>query len=52
MPLDIRPLNQSFAREVIGLRVWERQDDPAIDEVRSLWAPHPMLVFRRLGLSE
>jgi hypothetical protein len=52
MPLEPRPPGQSFACEVIGLRVWERQDDPAIDEVRSLWAPHPMLVFRRLALSE
>jgi taurine dioxygenase len=52
MPLETRPLGQSFACEVVGLRLWEPQDDPTIDELRALWAHHPVLVFRRQALSE
>jgi taurine dioxygenase len=52
MPLDIRPLDNSFALEVIGLHLWERQDDRTIRELRALWAQHPVLVFRRQALSE
>lgn len=52
MPLETRPLGQSFAREVVRLRLWEPQDDPTIDELRALWAHHPVLVFRRQALSE
>jgi taurine dioxygenase len=52
MPLEIRPLGQSFAREVVGLRLWEPQDDRTIKEIRAVWAHHPVLVFRRQALSE
>jgi taurine dioxygenase len=52
MALETRSLNNSFAREVIGLRLWERHDDQIIDELRALWAHHPVLVFRRQALSE
>jgi taurine dioxygenase len=52
MPLEIRPLGQSFAREVVGLRLWELQDDRITNEIRTLWADHPVLVFRRQALSE
>src|SRR6266853_1080575 len=52
MPLETRPLDGSFAREVVGLRLWEPQDNQTIDELRALWAQHPVLVFRRQALSE
>ena len=52
MPLETRLLDNSFALEVMGLRLWERQDEPTIDELRALWARHPVLVFRRQALSE
>jgi taurine dioxygenase len=52
MVLEVRPLDGSFAREVVGLRLWEVQDDQTIDELRALWADHPVLVFRRQALSE
>jgi taurine dioxygenase len=52
MPLESRSLNNSFAREVIGLRLWERQGDQIIEELRASWAHHPVLVFRRQALSE
>lgn len=52
MPLEIRPLDRSFACEIVGLRLWEPQDDRTISELRALWARHPVLVFRRQALSE
>jgi taurine dioxygenase len=52
MPLETRLLDNSFAREVVGLRLWEQQDEQTIDELRALWARHPVLVFRRQALSE
>jgi taurine dioxygenase len=52
MPLETRSLDRSFAREVVGLRLWEPQDDRIINELRALWAYHPVLVFRRQALSE
>ena len=52
MPLETRPLDDSFAREVVGLRLWEPLDDLTVDQLRNLWARHPVLVFRRQALSE
>jgi taurine dioxygenase len=52
MPLESRALDNSFAREVVGLRLWEPQDARTIDELRALWVRHPVLVFRRQALSE
>src|ERR1700694_4011007 len=52
MPLETRPADGSFARKVVGLRLWEPQDDQTTDELRALWAHHPVLVFRRQALSE
>ena len=45
-------MGESFACEIIGLRLWEPQDDQTIDQLRALWAHHPVLVFRRQALSE
>ena len=50
--LESRVLDNGFACEVVGLRLWERQDDRTIDELRAQWARHPVLVFRRQALSE
>jgi taurine dioxygenase len=52
MQLENRALDHSFAREIIGLRLWEPVDDLTIDQLRELWARHPVLVFRRQALSE
>src|SRR5690348_10671797 len=52
MPLEVRPLDESFACEVIGLRLWETPTEQTIDELRVLWANRPVLVFRRQALSE
>src|SRR5215831_11492868 len=52
MSLETRVLSNGVACEVIGLRLWERQDARTIDELRALWARHPVLLFRRQALSE
>ena len=52
MALETQPLDDSFACEVLGLRLWEPLDDRTVDELRDLWARHPVLVFRRQALSE
>ena len=52
MPVENRLVKKGFAREVVGLRLWEPQDNQTIDELRALWARHPVLVFRRQALSE
>ena len=52
MLLESRVLDNNVACEVGGLRLWERQDHQTIDELRALWADHPVLVFRRQALSE
>src|ERR1700730_13797688 len=52
MSLETRLLDNSFACEVIGLHLWEALDEETIDELRALWAYHPVLVFRRQALSE
>ena len=52
MPLETRALEGSFACEVVGLRLWEVLDHEIVDELRELWAYHPVLVFRRQALSE
>ena len=52
MPIESRALDGSFAREVVGLQLWEPVDDLTIDELRDLWAHHPLMVFRRQALSE
>jgi alpha-ketoglutarate-dependent taurine dioxygenase len=52
MPLESRPLDDSFAREVLGLRLWEPLGDATVEQLRGLWAHHPVLVFRRQALSE
>ena len=52
MPLETRLLDNSFALEVMGLRLWERQGEQTVAELRALWARHPVLVFRRQALTE
>jgi taurine dioxygenase len=52
MPLECRSLGGSFARELLGLRLWELEDDSTVDQLRQLWAHHAVLVFRRQALSE
>ena len=50
--LETRQLHPTLAREVVGLNLWEPLDDPAVAELRGLYAQYGVLVFRRQALSE
>ncbi len=50
--LDTRKLHPTLAIEVIGLKLWERLDEPTVAELRDLYARHGVMVFRRQALSE
>jgi taurine dioxygenase len=50
--LETRPLHPTLACEVIGLKLWERLDEPTAAELRDLYARYGVLVFRRQALSE
>lgn len=52
MSLESRSLHDSFAREVLGLRLWEPLDGRIVGQLRDLWPHNPVLVFRRQSLSE
>jgi alpha-ketoglutarate-dependent taurine dioxygenase len=52
MALEIRPLKDRFACEVLGLRLWEPLAEETAHQLRDLWARHPVLVFHRQALSE
>ena len=50
--LETRQLHPTLAREIVGLRLWERLDDANVAELRALYAQYGVLVFRRQALSE
>jgi len=50
--LETRQLHPTLAREVVGLRLWEKLDEATVAELRSLYAQYGVLVFRRQALSE
>jgi alpha-ketoglutarate-dependent taurine dioxygenase len=52
VPLETREIDGSFAREVVGVRLWERQDPATLEALRDLWAVCGVLVFRRQALTE
>ena len=52
MQIESREIDGSFAHEVIGVRLWEGQEVPAIEALRDLWARCGVLVFRRQILTE
>ena len=50
--LETRQLHPTLAREVVGLRSWERLEEATVAELRALYAQFGVLVFRRQALSE
>jgi taurine dioxygenase len=50
--LETRQLHPTLAREVVGLRLWERLEEATVAELRALYAQFGVLVFRRQALSE
>jgi taurine dioxygenase len=45
-------MGNSFALEILGIKLWEKQDPQQISELRRLFGQHGVLVFRRQSLSE
>ncbi|MDB5862371.1 MAG: hypothetical protein JWO70_177 [Betaproteobacteria bacterium] len=45
-------IGNSFACEIVGLKLWENVDARTVDELRGLWSEHGVLVFRRQAISE
>jgi taurine dioxygenase len=50
--LETRSLHPTLAREVVGLRLWEKLAEETVAELRDLYARYGVLVFRRQALSE
>jgi taurine dioxygenase len=50
--LETRQLHPTLAREVVGLRLWERLDEATVAELCTLYTRYGVLVFRRQTLSE
>jgi alpha-ketoglutarate-dependent taurine dioxygenase len=50
--LETRQLHPTLAREVVGLKLWDRLDDATVAGLRTLYAQFGVLVFRRQALSE
>lgn len=50
--IDIRPIENSFALEVLGLRLWEPIADATIETLAAHWSQSGLLIFRRQALSE
>jgi taurine dioxygenase len=49
--LETRSLHPTLAREVVGLRLWEKLAEETVAELRDLYARYGVLVFRRQALS-
>ncbi len=52
MTLDLTPLNENFAIEVVGVEIWSGLDDGQVRTLDDAWANQGVLVFRRQALSE
>jgi alpha-ketoglutarate-dependent taurine dioxygenase len=52
MKLKTRQIDDSFALEILDVRLWEPQARATLEAVRDLWAEAGVLVFRRQVLNE
>ena len=50
--MDIRPIDDSPAREVVGISLWNRLTADELEQIRQAWTDSGILVFRRQCLSE
>lgn len=50
--MEIKPIDGSFAREVVGVGLWNGLSNDELERVRAAWAECGILVFRRQALSE
>ena len=52
MLLKTRQIDDSFALEILDVRLWEPRGRDTLDALRDLWAEAGVLVFRRQALTE
>ena len=52
MTLDLAPLNEHFAFEVVGVEIWSGLDEGQVRTLDDAWGNQGVLVFRRQALSE
>ena len=52
MELKLRDINDSFAREILGIKLWSELDNSTIDSLANALSTIGVLVFRRQSLSE
>ena len=52
MTLDLAPLNEHFAFEVVGVEIWSGLDYRQVRTLDDAWGNQGVLVFRRQALSE
>jgi len=52
MRLKTRQIDDSFALEILDVRLWESQSRDTLEALRDLWAEAGVLVFRRQALTE
>jgi alpha-ketoglutarate-dependent taurine dioxygenase len=50
--MEIRSIDNSFAREVVGANLWDGLAEDELARIRAAWAECGVLVFRRQSLSE
>ena len=52
MDLKLRDINDGFAREILGINLWDKLDDLIISNIANALSNIGVLVFRRQSLSE
>src|SRR4051794_34723480 len=52
MSYTVQQLGDRYAREIVGLKLWEPVDPGTIEALRAAWRDAGVLVFRRQALSE
>ena len=50
--MEIRPIDGTFAREVVGVSLWQGVAADELEQIRNAWTESGVLVFRRQSLSE
>jgi taurine dioxygenase len=50
--IEVKPLSDTFAAEVVGIDLSDDHGPQLIDEIKALWWQHQILVFRGQSMSE
>ena len=52
MTFEIKPIEGTFANQILGLNLWQATDGVIVEALRDAWSDAGVLVFRRQALSE